>query len=114
MSYSSYSSLFNNVNNTEMLSQYRSDYRMDDRGLIPSRSEGFFSSSLCVQTGSEAHPASYPAGTEVLSPGVKHGHGVMLNTSPPSNAEVKNESEIYLLSPQVPPYHVVGWLYLQY
>jgi hypothetical protein len=30
-----------------------------------------FSSSLCVQTSSEAHPASYPMGTGSLSPGVK-------------------------------------------
>jgi hypothetical protein len=37
-----------------------------------------FSSSLCVQTGSEAHPASCTMGTGILSPGVKRGRGVML------------------------------------
>jgi hypothetical protein len=42
------------------------------------------SSSICVQTSSETHPASYPVGTGVLSLGVKRG-------SPPSSAEVKNE-----------------------
>jgi hypothetical protein len=37
-----------------------------------------FSSSLCVQTDSEAHSASYPMSTggEVLSPWVKRGQGV--------------------------------------
>jgi hypothetical protein len=50
-----------------------------------------FSSSLCVQTGSEAHPASCPMGTGVLSPGVKRGRGVTLTTHPPSSAEVENE-----------------------
>jgi hypothetical protein len=56
-----------------------------------------FSSSLCVQTGSEAHPASYPIGKAPLSneyreslPGVKRGRGVTLITHP-SSAEVKNE-----------------------
>jgi hypothetical protein len=43
-----------------------------------------FSSSPCAQTGSEAHPASYPMGTGpgVLSPGVKGGRGVTLTTHP--------------------------------
>jgi hypothetical protein len=41
-----------------------------------------FSSSPCVQTGSGAHPASYPMGTEGLSPGVKRGWGVTLTTHP--------------------------------
>jgi hypothetical protein len=33
-----------------------------DKGSIPGRGKLFFSSSLCVQTGSAAHPASYPMG----------------------------------------------------
>jgi hypothetical protein len=41
-----------------------------------------FSSSPCVQTDSGAHPASYPMGTVVLSPGVKRGRGVTLTTHP--------------------------------
>jgi hypothetical protein len=41
-----------------------------------------FSSSLCVQTGSGAHPASYPMSTGVLSLGVKHGWGMTLTTHP--------------------------------
>jgi len=39
-----------------------------------------FSSSLCVQTGSGAHPASCTTGSGVLSPGLKHGQGVTLAT----------------------------------
>jgi hypothetical protein len=41
-----------------------------------------FSSSPCVQTGSEAHPASYPMGTGGSFPGVKRGQGVTLTTHP--------------------------------
>jgi hypothetical protein len=40
-----------------------------------------FSSSPCIQTGSGAHPTSYPMGTGVLSPGVKRGQGVTLITN---------------------------------
>jgi hypothetical protein len=42
-----------------------SDYQVDDRAIevrSPTRVEDF-SSSPCVQTGSGAHPASYPMGT---------------------------------------------------
>jgi hypothetical protein len=41
-----------------------------------------FSSILCVQTCSGAHPASCTTGTGVLSPGVKHGRGVTLTIHP--------------------------------
>jgi hypothetical protein len=70
-----------------------SDYGMDDR-VIEVRSPTEvqdFSSSPCVQTGSEAHPASYPMGTEVLSTGVKRGRGVTLTTHPHLVAGVKYE-----------------------
>jgi hypothetical protein len=42
-----------------------SDYGLDDRAIgVRSRAEEKdFSSSLCVQTGSEAHPASCTMGT---------------------------------------------------
>jgi hypothetical protein len=49
-----------------------------------------FSSSLCVQAGSGAHPASCTMCTGDLSPVVKRGRGVTLDT-PPSSAEVVNE-----------------------
>jgi hypothetical protein len=41
-----------------------------------------FSSNLCVQTGSEAHPASCPMGTGGPFPGAKRGRGVTLTTHP--------------------------------
>jgi hypothetical protein len=58
-----------------------SDYRLDDWGSIPGRGYDF-SSSLCVQTSSEAHPASCPVGTAGSIPGVKRGWVVMLTTHP--------------------------------
>jgi hypothetical protein len=41
-----------------------------------------FLSSLCVQTGSEASPASYPMGTCGPFPGLKRGWGVTLTVHP--------------------------------
>jgi hypothetical protein len=46
------------------------------------------SSSLCVQTSSEA---SYPMGTGSPFPGAKARPGRDADHSPPSSAEVKNE-----------------------
>jgi hypothetical protein len=45
----------------------------------------------CVQTGSEAHPASYPLGTGGSFPGGKARPGRDADHSPPSSAEVKYE-----------------------
>jgi hypothetical protein len=56
-----------------------------------------FSFSLHVQISSEAYPAFCPVDTGVLSPGVKHGWGVTLTTSPPSSAKVKCVGAIPLL-----------------
>jgi hypothetical protein len=70
-----------------------SDYRLGDRATevrSPGKANDFCS-SLCVQTISEAHPASCTIGTGDLLPGVKRGRGVTLTTHPPSSAEVKNE-----------------------
>jgi hypothetical protein len=50
-----------------------------------------FSSSLCVQTGSEAHPASCPMGTGGTFPGGKARPGRDADHSPSSSAEVVNE-----------------------
>jgi hypothetical protein len=58
-----------------------SDYGLDDWGSIPDRGRRF-SSSLCFQTGSGAHPASCPMGTGALSPGEKRVRDVMLTTQP--------------------------------
>jgi hypothetical protein len=53
-----------------------------------------FSCSLCVQTSSEAHPASYPMGDVGPFPGSKARPGSDADYSPPSNAEEKKVYEI--------------------
>jgi hypothetical protein len=63
-----------------------SEYRLDDRGRGKE-----FSSSLCVQTSSEAHPASYQIGTRGPFPGGKARAGCDTDHSPASSADVKNE-----------------------
>jgi hypothetical protein len=68
-----------------VVSGYRlHDWVIEVRSLAGAKN---FSSSLCVQTGSGAHPASCPMVTRVPFPGVKHGQGVMLITHPPSSAQ---------------------------
>jgi hypothetical protein len=67
-----------------------SDYGPDGRGSIPERAEDF-SSTLCVQTGSGAHPASYTVGAEGSFPGGKARPGRDADHSPPSSAEVKKQ-----------------------
>jgi hypothetical protein len=59
-----------------------SGYRLDDRtfGVRSPAGAKYFSSNLCVQTGSGVHPASCTMGT--LSQGVKRGRGVILTTHP--------------------------------
>jgi hypothetical protein len=66
------------------------DYRLDDgvRSLAEAKD---FSSSFCVQTSSEPHPASYPMGIEVPFLGGKARPGSDADHSLPSSAEVKNE-----------------------
>jgi hypothetical protein len=71
-----------------------------------------FSSSLCIQNGSGAHPASCTMGTGGSFPRGKVQPGHDADHSPPSSAEVKNEQELYLLSSQAPPWRVAGSLYL--
>jgi hypothetical protein len=50
-----------------------------------------FFSSLCVETGSEAHPASCTMSTRGPFPGGKARAGRDADHSPPSSAEVVNE-----------------------
>jgi hypothetical protein len=50
-----------------------------------------FSSNLCIQTGSGAHPASYTMGTGGSFPAGKARPGRDADRSPPSSAEVKKE-----------------------
>jgi hypothetical protein len=70
-----------------------SGYGLDDRAIkarSPAEAKDF-SSSLCVQTRSEAHPASCTMGTGGPFPGGKARPGRDADHSPPSTAEVKNE-----------------------
>jgi hypothetical protein len=70
-----------------------SDYGLDDRAIgVRSPAEAKdFSSSLCVQTGSGAHPTSYTMGIGGPFPGAKARPGRDADHSPPSSAEVVNE-----------------------
>jgi hypothetical protein len=70
-----------------------SDYGLDDRaiGVRFPAGEKDFSSSLCVQTGSGAHPASCTMGTGGPFPGVKARPGRDADHSTPHSAEVDNE-----------------------
>jgi hypothetical protein len=70
-----------------------SDYWLDDRAIGVRSSAGAkdFSSNLCIQTGSEAHPASFTVSTGGPFPGVKSRPGSDADHSPPSSAEVVNE-----------------------
>jgi hypothetical protein len=90
-----------------------SDYGLDDRAIGVRSPEGAkdFSSSLCVQTGSGAHPAYCPMGTGGPFPGGKARPGRDADHSPPSSAEVVNEWKLYVLSPQAPSWCVAGLLY---
>jgi hypothetical protein len=69
-----------------------------------------FSSNLCVQTGSEAHPGFCTMGAGGPFPGAKGGRGVTLTTHP----HVMPRSRIsrnYNSSPlQAPPWRVAGLL----
>jgi hypothetical protein len=70
-----------------------SEYGLDDRaiGVRPPAEAKDFSSSLCVQTGSEAHPASCPMGTGGPFPGGKARPGRDADHLPPSTAEVVDD-----------------------
>jgi hypothetical protein len=70
-----------------------SGYGLDDLAIevrFPAGAEDF-SSILCVQTGSGAHPASCTIGTGGPFPGDKARPGRDADHSPPSSAEDENE-----------------------
>jgi hypothetical protein len=70
-----------------------SDYGLDDRAIgvrSPAGAEDF-SYSICIQTGSGAHPASCTMGTGGPFPGGKARPGRDADHSPPSSAEDVNE-----------------------
>jgi hypothetical protein len=70
-----------------------SGYGLDDRAIqVRSPAEAkAFSSSLCVQTGSGAHPASCPMGTWGPFPGGKTWAGHAADHSLSSSTDVVNE-----------------------
>jgi hypothetical protein len=70
-----------------------SEYGLDDRaiGVRSPAVAKHFSSSLCFQAGSGAHPASCPMGTGGPFPWGKPLPGHDADHSPPSSAEVVNE-----------------------
>jgi hypothetical protein len=70
-----------------------SDYGLDDRAIGVRSPTGAkdFSSILCVQIGSGAHPASCTIGTGGPFLGGKAWPGRDADHSPPSSAEVMNE-----------------------
>jgi hypothetical protein len=80
-----------------VLSQYRMTTDWTAGVQSPAQANDF-SSSLCVQTSSEAYPAFY---SPVLPKGGKARPGRDADHSSPSSAEVKNEQKSYLLSPLV-------------
>jgi hypothetical protein len=70
-----------------------SDYGLDDRAIAVRFPAGAkdFSSNLCVQTVSGAHPAFCTMGTGGPFPGAKARPGRDADHSPPSSAEVEND-----------------------
>jgi hypothetical protein len=78
---------FRNVWSRSSSGSIVSDYGLDDRVIEvrPPTGAEDFSSSLCVQTGSDAHPASYQMGTGGPFPGGKARPGRDDNHSPPSS-----------------------------
>jgi hypothetical protein len=72
----------------------------------------YFSSSLCVQISSEAHPASYPMGIGGPFPGSKARPGRDADHTPPSSARSRMRS--YSLSPPLHPHGVYGTALLSY
>jgi hypothetical protein len=96
-----FSSLVNNYQKAELifrfsgttaqLSLYSVWLRTGRPGFDPPTDAEDFSSNLCVQTGSGAHPASCTMGTGGSFPGGKARPGRDADHSPPSSAEVKKE-----------------------
>jgi hypothetical protein len=78
-------------------------YGLDGPGIESRRGARF---SASVQTGPVAHPASYTMGTGSFSGVMRLGRGV--DHPPPSSAEVKERVELYLYSPSVPSWPVLG------
>jgi hypothetical protein len=70
-----------------------------------------FSSSLCVQTGSGAHPASCTVGTGGSLSGSKAGRGVILTTHPLPVPRLRKSRSCTSCHPNAPLWSVTGPLY---
>jgi hypothetical protein len=71
-----------------------SDYGLDDLAIevrSPAEAKDYSTNNLCVQTGSEVHPASCTMGTGESFPRGKTRPGREADHSPPSNAEVRSK-----------------------
>jgi hypothetical protein len=90
-----------------------SEHGLDNHGLIPNSGREF-SSSLCIQTSSGAHPASCTMGTRGPFPRCKARLKCEADHSYPSSAEVKKEQQLYLLFNQLLLLCVVGPLYFTF
>jgi hypothetical protein len=71
-----------------------------------------FSSNLCVQTGTGAHPASYTVGTGGSFRWGKSGRGVMLTTHPLPVPRLRKSRSYTSTHPNAPLRSVTGPLYL--
>jgi hypothetical protein len=71
-----------------------------------------FSSDLCVQTGSGAHPASYIMGTGGSFPKVKRGQGVILTAHPLLVSRSRKSRSCTSCHPNAPLWSVTGPLYI--
>ena len=60
-----------------------------------------------VQTGTGAHPAPWTMDTGSFPRVKRPGRGV--NHPTPASAEVKEEVKLYINSPSVPSWQVMGW-----
>jgi len=94
-----------------------SDYRLDDRAIEVRSLAGTkdFSSVLCVQTGSGAHPASCTMGTGGPFPGGKRAAGAWRWPLIPHLVPRSRMSRSCTSSPpQAPPWRVAGLLYFTF
>jgi hypothetical protein len=86
-----------------------SGYGLAGRSRFDSRQRQRIFPVACVQTGSWAHPYSCTMGTGGPFKGAKARPERDADHSLPSSAEVVNE-ELYLLSPQAPPWRIAELL----
>jgi hypothetical protein len=87
---------------TSACMKFRAFWNIEPTGIWSPAEENNFSSSLCVQTSSEAHPASYPIGTGGSFPWGKAQPGREADHSLASSSEVNNVYKQYTPPPLAP------------